>query len=219
MGTVAITFRALENWPRAMTRTRKRSPFDSSYQQTLNLIDNELWKTGTRAAVVQLAMEPRDIRNDGMPRSDARPPKHPGVILSFEKSVGGKRVPLSFPCDAFTDWQANLRAIGLALEALRKVDRYGVTSMAEQYRGWAQLPGPIVTPVKMTFEQAAEFLFRFCGMNATPHDICGRRDVFEGGYRNAVKKLHPDANGGQELQDWHTLQQAAEVLKKHHGIG
>ena len=47
---------------------------------------------------------------------------------------------MRFPCDTFTDWQANVRGIALALEALRAVDRYGVTQQAEQYRGWTALP-------------------------------------------------------------------------------
>lgn len=34
------------------------------------------------------------------------------------------------------DWQINLRAIALGLEALRKLDRYGITSRGEQYTGW-----------------------------------------------------------------------------------
>ena len=204
MGSVAITFRPIVQWPRPMTKTRKSSPFDSSYSATLDLLDRELFHAGARSAVVQLALDPRDIRNDGMPRADARPVQHPGVIVSFEKDLGGRKVPLSFPCDVFPHWQANLRAIALALEALRRVDRYGVTSMAEQYRGWAQLPGPIVAPAAMSPEQAASFFRGFSNDDA--HVLLQSSESMQAAYRLAVRKLHPDANGGQELQDWHTLQ-------------
>ncbi|WP_165701546.1 hypothetical protein [Crateriforma conspicua] len=61
------------------------------------------------------------------------------MILSFESdSAGG----LSFPCDSCDLWQHNVRSIALAMQALRAVDRYGVTRRAEQYRGWARLPAP-----------------------------------------------------------------------------
>src|SRR5579863_10251967 len=46
-----------------------------------------------------------------------------GIILTFNSKHG----PLSYPCDKYSNWQANLRAIALSLEALRAVDRYGVT--------------------------------------------------------------------------------------------
>lgn len=44
-----------------------------------------------------------------------------------------RRGHLSYPCDTFTTLQDNLRVIALALEALRMVDRYGVTRRGEQY--------------------------------------------------------------------------------------
>ena len=49
---------------------------------------------------------------------------------------------MSYPCDKYSNWQANLRAIALSLEALRAEDRYGVTRRAEQYKGWAKLLPP-----------------------------------------------------------------------------
>lgn len=69
---------------------------------------------------------------DGMPRADAKP-EHPGIIVNIEPR---NKPPMSFPCDTFTHWHDNLRAIALTLEALRKVDRYGVTQTGQQYRGW-----------------------------------------------------------------------------------
>src|SRR5215831_4271915 len=79
---------------------------------------------------------PRDIRNDGWPKSSARPTQ-PGVILSFTTKQGR----IVMPCDSFKDWEANLRAIALSLERLRAADRYGVTTEEkEQYIGWLRLP-------------------------------------------------------------------------------
>jgi hypothetical protein len=45
---------------------------------------------------------------------------------------------LVFATDAYEDWQHNVRAIALTLEALRAVDRYGTTG-GRQYAGFRQL--------------------------------------------------------------------------------
>lgn len=128
------TFRPISTWPGQMTRNRKRSRFDSPWAMTLDLLKTELRHIGARNIVIELALSESEIRGDGYPRAQARP-EHPGVILSLESRHG----PLRYPCDTFTDWQSNLRAIALALEALRKVDRYGVTKHGEQYKGWLRL--------------------------------------------------------------------------------
>ncbi len=91
--------------------------------------------------MIQAYVEDRQIRNDGMLYANARPAR-PGIILSFESKHG----PLSYPCDTFNDWQANLRAIAMSLEHLRAVDRYGVTKRGEQYAGWKSLPAPSTGP-------------------------------------------------------------------------
>jgi hypothetical protein len=99
------------------------------------LLARELRQLGAKNIVVQAAVTDADIRLDGKLRANAYP-EHPGVILTFDSKFG----PLSYPCDRFTTYQDNLRAIALALEALRKVDRYGVTKRGEQYTGWKAIP-------------------------------------------------------------------------------
>jgi hypothetical protein len=44
-----------------------------------------------------------------------------------------------FAVDVFPTWQANLRAITLGLEALRRVQRYGIVKEDEQYTGFKAL--------------------------------------------------------------------------------
>jgi hypothetical protein len=133
-----FTFRPIERWLGPSTPSRRYSPFRASYSQTLALLDRELRALRASRVVIQLALEESDIRLDGLPRASARP-KHPGVILAFHSDKHG--MDLQYALDAYTKWEDNLRAIALGLEALRKVDRYGVTKHGEQYRGWRQL-GP-----------------------------------------------------------------------------
>jgi hypothetical protein len=220
-----ISFRPIELWPGELTRLRKASPFKASYSDTMNLLRFELTKLGAQHVVVQLALPPSQIRRDGLPYESARP-AHPGVILSF-KSKGGD---LRFPCDRFDDWQDNLRAIALALEALRKVDRYGVVRRNEQYRGWVALPGPMVTPAVMTVDEAAQFIaaaatplldqltdaeLRVKSRTYGAAGILADREVFGSLYKLAARIHHPDA--GDSTQ-WAKLQEAAQLLRRHHGL-
>jgi hypothetical protein len=63
--------------------------------------------------------------------------RYAGAEVSFD--VGDGR--LTFHADMHDVLQHNLRAIGLTLEALRAVDRYGVAQSGQQYAGFAMI-GP-----------------------------------------------------------------------------
>src|ERR1051326_4226362 len=138
-------FKPIVKWPRVPENNRVRSQFSAKYSDTLELLESELRHLRARNPVlIQTYMRESDIRIDGLPRADARMPDNPGVIITFEKWFAngtfhdkgqalGFVKPVSVPCDRFLDWKDNLRAIALSLEALRRVDRYGVTQMGEQY--------------------------------------------------------------------------------------
>lgn len=195
------TFRTIEKWPGELSKYRKAAPFRAGWSQTSDLLDHELGQVRAKNIVIQLALKPDEIRLDNRPRADARP-SHPGVILSFETTHG----PLSFPCDKFDDWRDNVRAIALALEALRKVDRYGVTKTGEQYRGWSQLPPPMNG--KMTPEQAASFIVE--GSGVTAREAVSDREVARALYRSRAMDLHPDKGG--DAEQFKQLMRAKEVL-------
>lgn len=197
--SIDYQFRALAAWPGTRTKERKKSPFSAGYVRTLHDMERELGYLGARTVVIQAECGDEDIRNDGRIRSSARM-RGPGIIISFESKHG----PLSYPCDTYTEWTDNLRAIVLAMAALRAVDRYGVTRRGEQYRGWKQLPGGgegtvIAAGEWPSAEEAARWLMRAAG-----YDSHIRRDVSQwlSGeplrdlYRDAAKYAHPDREGG-----------------------
>lgn len=191
-------FVPLTNWPGDREKTRQRARFDSSYAQTLTLLADELRRLQARQVVIQAGFSAFDIRNDGWPRSNAKKPVDPGVILSFQSKHG----PLSYPCDRFNDWQDNLRAIALSLQALRAVDRYGVTRRAEQYRGWTQLPPP--PPRRQQFsgfshpQAAADWLAQAAGYIVSTATLRLDKGEREKAIRAAQRRLHPDAGGSHE---------------------
>lgn len=152
-------FRPLDQWPGERTKGRRDAQFRATYPQTLDLLESELSHIHARAGSVIIQVDGLtlgDIRNDGWLRPQWKCfVDRPGVIVSFESPKGA----ISMPCDKFRDWQDNLRAIAKSLEALRMVDRYGVTRGNEQYRGWAKLEAP--SNGKMTREQAITFMDSF----------------------------------------------------------
>lgn len=209
MVSIPIMFRPLVAWPGPVTTDRRRSPFGASWPATTDLLGRELFHLGARDVVLQIALEERDIRNDGLPRANARKPYHPGVVLAFNAPGLG---PLKYQTDAFDDWQANVRAIALGLEALRKVDRYGITKKGEQYAGWKALGAGGPEPA-MTVEAAARFIAAHSG---APHTgVAADPAVYRQAYRGATKRLHPDADGSTE--EFQRLQEAKRVLDAHHG--
>jgi len=201
MPGIEYEYRPIELWPGPLTRNRKRAPFRASYSATLDLLERELRFLGATQVVLQVALGIDDIRLDGRPRAGSKP-THPGIILSF----GSRHGPLSYPCDRFDSWEDNLRAIALSLEHLRAVDRYGVTRRGEQYRGWSQLPPPVVTPPPMTVERAMRVLGAVA--NGTPIT----RDNLQAAYHRAALATHPDRGGRRE--DFEEARRAYELLEK-----
>ncbi len=113
-----------------------RSPFRATYGKTLKDLERELDHLDAHAITIQAGFPSEKIRNDGWPYSSARP-EHPGVVLQWQK---GKDV-FTFRSVKFATFEENLRAIALTMDALRRVDRYGVVE-GEQYQGFKQIAAP-----------------------------------------------------------------------------
>ena len=175
------------SWPGPMTRPslRKRSSFSASWSKTDHLLRRELGFLGARRTVMHIDVYDKDIRQDGQLRANARP-KSPAVMIAFEHRKHGW---LQYPCDRFTTWQDNVRAIALSLEALRKVDRYGVTREAQQYAGFRALP-KAATPTT-SYEAACTVLGREANM-VVPVDGQLNEAVFYRVRLGAMRNAHPD---------------------------
>jgi len=215
MMNVSIRFVPIQKWPGEPTprNDREDSRFRAPYRDTLDLLDKELFQLSARNVIIQAYMEQGQIRNDGWPYSTAQP-SQPGVILSFEKlnEDEGRYEEVSFPCDRFNLWEDNLRAIALALEALRKVDRYGVTQHGEQYKGWTRLPAPEHdSDFPSNRNDAAIFM---AGFSNIPKDyILENRSVMNEAYRKAAATLHPDNKRTGNHEAFVKLQKAKEILE------
>lgn len=198
MKAIEFQCRPIERWPRALTKSRKRSQFNSLWGVTLRLLDTELRHLRATAVCLHIALRAEDIRLDGRPRANAKP-EHPGVILSCNTPQG----PRQFPCDKFDDWSDNVRAIALALEALRKVDRYGVTVSGEQYTGFAALPPP--NGDHWDQKAAVEWLAVFTGIPKGGVLVTPQIAI-----RQAEMQSHPDRGGNPD--DFKKVQRCRQLL-------
>lgn len=199
---IDVRFVPIENWPGDTRKSRRDSPFRGSWKNTLDTLERELAHLKAKDILVQAYLTRDDIRNDGWLRAGSKP-RSPGVIVTFG-SPGGE---LSFPCDTYNEWQDNLRAIALALSALRAVERYGVTRQQEQYKGWAKLPP---APKRMSAEDAVMFFRLHSGLPV----IAGN---FKACYRTAAAKLHPDNQETGNGHLFHLLAEAKQVLRERNG--
>lgn len=176
--STGIQFRPIDTWPGTETRSRRRATFSASLGSTMALLGRELRELNAKNVVALIAMHESDFRIDGIPYANARA-SHPGVVIAFDSRFG----PLKFAVDTFTTWEDNLRAIALGMEALRKVDRYGVTKRGEQYTGWKALPSGSDDDHGIPDAEAArEYLDRTYG----------------GSMKRALMETHPDRGGDRE---------------------
>lgn len=202
------TFRPIQQWPGQKTRRPKRSRFDSSWKQTLDLLASELAHLGARSVVIQADCPESEIRLDGMLRANARL-NGQGVILSFQARKGG----LSFPCDSFDQWQDNVRAIALTLEALRKIDRYGVTQNNQQYTGWRKLESEAIGTTGSVDEAMTIISEYACMMRG---GIMADQEMYRRAVKKAKNATHPDRHGGDET-DFRRLMQAVDLIERVKG--
>jgi hypothetical protein len=185
--------RPLGTWADRVTDPRASSArFRATWASTLDLLQRETALLGASLVVMQIDVREGDVRRDGMLRAQAKV-DFPGVRVAFDSKHG----PLTYATDAYDrqysgdmpGWQANIRALALALEALRAVDRYGVTKRGEQYRGWLAIEAG--------------------GSTTTAEDAQALIDS-HGGIVAALKATHPDLGGSAEA--FHQVQEARRVL-------
>lgn len=214
LSRLGVTFRPLDE---PLPGAQRRSNFSASLSTTVDTLGSELIRLGAKRVVVMVALREEDIRLDGFPRADRRA-AHPGVVLAFESKWG----PLKYATAEYSTWEDNLRAIALSMQALRAVDRYGVSKRGEQYRGWRQLPtGGSTDEPELSLEQAARILAEQ-GENdeyvPTSDDIAEIAQVIRDVpaeatryYRLAAAKNHPDKGGTAE--GFRLVQRAYERVK------
>lgn len=216
-----VTCRPLSNFPATETRNRRRAPFFRKnvmsrmnervlLSDSLHLVTKEARALGCSELVLEADYRETDFRLDGGLRANANP-RSPRIVVSL---VNSKHGPLRYPCDTFDRFEDNVRAVGLALEALRMVDRYGVTRRGEQYAGWKALPSS--TEPTVDVESAARILAAEGGpaWEGRAASIKGEAVHAKAAALDSLRRTHPDVGGSADA--FHRVQVARKVLSAHH---
>lgn len=180
-----VICKPIDSWPGEYTSRRKRSLFSAGHTATMAVLRTELLRLKADTVVLEIDISPYDLRNDGWPYAGIKVP--PPVKLSFNSKHG----PLVYATDVFDHWHDNIRAIALGLEALRKVDRYGITDAGQQYAGWKQLEA---APSLSSFE-AVEVLEKVSDRRLDENPDLSMKSLV----RLAKLRAHPDHGGSTEL--------------------
>lgn len=153
-----------------------RSQFSASWSSTVEILSREIRMLKPGKTVLEIDLPTNGFRQDGLPRADRRA-FTPAVVLTLIRTKHGH--DLRYEVATYDDWQDNVRAIALGLEALRAVDRYGVTKKGEQYAGWKQLPSGSVEE----------------SLRARGREILAEHG---GDAKAALRASHPDTGGTDE---------------------
>jgi len=142
------------NWKRTNVADRRRADF-ASHSKTVSTIGTQSVERTVRkpltiaGAIDRLEGEIRrlgatnellstnvPVSLKGLPYSQATEPRDPGVALYFDL----KKKPLCFACDKWDRVADNIAAIAQHIDALRRIDRYGVGRLEQAFAGYAALP-------------------------------------------------------------------------------
>lgn len=186
-------------WPRSRPSDRKRASFSrvvkgysQSLQATVSMgnkpltmfdaikrLQAELERLGATDELLSTNIE---TRLDGMPRSGQAAPKDPGAACYFK--LKGKDTVLA--CDRWDRVEDNVAAIAQHIDALRRIDRYGVGTMAQAFAGYAALP-----PKGGDTNWRAVLGFEASMNHITREQVIAR-------HRDLARNHHPDAGGDPE---------------------
>lgn len=159
------------------TKTRKsKAPLSAA--DAAARLEAELDRLGAEDAKLSTSLQ---LRLDGTPRSDRGEPTDVGAAVYF--TLNGQTRVLA--CDKWTRVADNIAAIAQHIDALRRIERYGIGDLNQAFAGYAALPAVGGT---QGGDWRAEMDFK-------PGDHPITLEVVEARYRALLKQRHPD-NGG-----------------------
>lgn len=98
---------------------------------------NQICKMGVDYKAILLSTNV-SLNSFGLPRADRKVPEDPGVAVYFD--LHGKDRVLA--CDRWNSVAGNMAAIANHIDAIRRVDRYGVGTLDQAFAGYDALPPP-----------------------------------------------------------------------------
>lgn len=195
-----------EGWERTALLARRRSAYKVTPSRAYGDMIDSLVMLGADRRSIVVSSNLRPLSN-GQPRLDQPRPEDPGVAVYWVDLKLGERV---IACDKYEKPHENMRAIGLAIEGLRAMQRAGATQIMERaFSAFGALPASSAVPEKRPWWAVMDLSESFVS-----HLSIGMVDAR---YRELSKKLHPDniATGSREAMA--ELNQAMADARAHFG--
>jgi len=120
-------------YPKTPMNRREEAKFEVSFAVARDHLLNELRLLGATNLILSSNIP---LRKDGIPYANFLQPDDPGVAVYF---VWRKSFYV-LACDRWTKVKDNFRAIGLHINALRGIERWGVGSIEQAFSGYQALP-------------------------------------------------------------------------------
>lgn len=182
-----MAFRNPLEWPFGQVRTerRRKAPFHAGETTILKELDRAVVKLQLEDVKITTA---RRVRVDGqISQSTDQNNADPGIAIYFKRK--GEDIALAF--DKFSDFWGNLRAIGLYLEYMARLESYDMTEIADKaFTGFKALPASISTPLP----HRDWWVVFSVDKDANAHEV-------KAAYRDLLKLHHPDVGGNQAELD------------------
>lgn len=169
-------------WPVGYKRSasQKSSPFKQTPDKAQRFLRDELYRMGARGLIVSSNVP---VKKDGSLYSDLMSSVIPdaGVAIYFEYK--GKKTVMC--CDKYQRVWENIYALGKGIEALRGMDRWGVSEFMDRaFTGFKALPESTDT--------------------SSWYDILGidkmaNADKIKEAYRKMAQVHHPDTGGSVDM--------------------
>jgi hypothetical protein len=182
-----------EGWKRTEAWRRQRSRFKTGFAVARDFLIAEIKRLGGRDIILSTNVP---LRGDGLPYASAKEPADGGAAVYFTY----KAKPMCFACDRYRLVKENIHAIGLTIEALRGIERWGASDMMERaFRGFAALP-----------ENASQSWSTVLGFQ--PGSVV-TADMVESRFRELAMQHHPDKGGNPDK--FRQLVSARDAARQH----
>lgn len=160
-------------WPIGKPRTQypDQSRFSTEPRRARELLLEEIDRLGGTLPIISSNLP---LRRDGLPKISGPQPRDTGVAVYF--MLNGQQ--MCFACDRWIEAHDNMLAIAKTIEALRGIERWGSSEMAQAaFVGFKALPAP-----------------------ASCWDVLGiapgaSLDAIRDAYRRKAREMHPDVGG------------------------
>lgn len=175
-------------WKRTPRHLRRTVPFKAQnvpgsrpseigHARALQRLESELDRLGATNVTLSTNLE---LRLDGRPRATDQRIEDPGVAVYFRF----KKRPTVLACDAYLTVPGNIAAIAGHIEALRRIERYGVGTIEQALAGYKSLPADTAADWRQVFG---------FDKNSQPSI-----DQLKDKHKALAREHHPDRGGSEE---------------------